>query len=99
MASELAKLLLDAGFPAAKPVRDHELFGIPTLEELITPLSASIPTNGKRTADLFQSTVKSRIGQDMAQPPPKHWQNFGSPFTRIITRNHWGAAATANPPF
>jgi hypothetical protein len=19
----------------------------------------------------------------MAQPPPKHWQNFGSPFTRI----------------
>jgi hypothetical protein len=23
-----------AGFPAAKPVRDHDLFGIPTLEEL-----------------------------------------------------------------
>jgi hypothetical protein len=33
-------------------------------------------------ADLFQSTVKSLIGQDMAQPPPKHWQNFGSPSTR-----------------
>jgi hypothetical protein len=36
------------------------------------PLSASIPTNGKRIADLFRSTVKSLIGQDMAQPPPKH---------------------------
>ena len=35
MASELARQILDAGFPAAKPVHDHELFGIPTLEELI----------------------------------------------------------------
>ncbi len=34
MASELARQILDAGFPAAKPVRDHDLFGIPTLEEL-----------------------------------------------------------------
>ena len=94
MASELARQILDAGFPAAKPVREHDLFGIPTLEELIAaveqlrpeffdfPLGASIPTNGKRTADLLQSMVKSLIGHDMAQPPPKHWQNFGSPFTR-----------------
>ena len=33
------------------------------------PLGASIPTNGKRTADLLQSMVKSLIGHDMAQPP------------------------------
>jgi len=46
------------------------------------PLGASIPTNGKRTADLLQSMVKSLIGHDMAQPPPKHWQSFGLPFTR-----------------
>jgi hypothetical protein len=88
MGSELAKRLLDAGFRAAKPGRGNELLGIPTLEELIAaveqftrdfafPLSASIPTNGKRIADLLQSTAKSLIGQDMAQPPTKHWQNFG----------------------
>src|SRR5258705_7199109 len=47
-----------------------------------SPLGASIPTNGKRTADLLQSMVKSLIGHDMAQPPPKHWQSFGLPFTR-----------------
>jgi hypothetical protein len=94
MASELARQILDAGFPAAKPVHDHELFGIPTLEELIAAVEQIHPgfrlsvkrinpdTNEKRIADLFQSTVKSLIGQDMAQPPPKHWQNFGSPFTR-----------------
>jgi len=35
MSSELVKQLLDAGFPAAKPSRDNELLGIPTLEELI----------------------------------------------------------------
>src|SRR5260370_16598707 len=46
------------------------------------PLGASIPTNGKRTADLLQSMVKSLIGHDMAQPPTKHWQSFGLPFTR-----------------
>ena len=93
MASELAKRLLDAGFPAAKPVHDHELFGIPTLEELIAAVEQIHPgfrlcvkrvnpDDGKRTADLFQSTVKPRIGQDMAQLLTKHWQNFGSPFRR-----------------
>src|SRR6266481_3701720 len=69
MASELARQILDAGFPAAKPVRDHDLFGIPTLEErwnnfalnFAFPSGASIPTNGKRTADLLQSMVKSLI--------------------------------------
>ena len=35
MGSELVQQLLDAGFPAAKPARDNELSGIPTLEELI----------------------------------------------------------------
>ncbi len=35
MGSELVQQLLDAGFPAAKPARDDELSGIPTLEELI----------------------------------------------------------------
>src|SRR5229473_2503532 len=43
MASELAKRLLDAGFPAAKPVHDHELFGIPTLEELIAAVEQIHP--------------------------------------------------------
>src|SRR6266566_4311739 len=101
MASELVQRLLDAGFPAAKPVHDHELFGIPTLEELIAAVEQIHPE--------FRLSVK-RINPDEweahggfisidgevtywarhgLQPPPKHWQNFGSPFTRIITRNHW----------
>jgi len=85
MASELARQILDAGFPAAKPVREHDLFGITPPRRALSrrwnnfalnfafPLGASIPTNGKRTADLLQSMVKSLIGHDMAQPPPKHW--------------------------
>ncbi|SRR5229473_635316 len=43
MASELAKQLLDAGFPAAKPGRDNELLGIPTLEELMTAVEQFHP--------------------------------------------------------
>jgi hypothetical protein len=38
MASELARQLLDAGFPAPKPAHDHGLFGIPTIEELIAAI-------------------------------------------------------------
>src|SRR6266403_4106257 len=43
MASELARQILDAGFPAAKPVREHDLFGIPTLEELIAAVEQLRP--------------------------------------------------------
>src|SRR6266403_1801270 len=93
MASELARQILDAGFPAAKPVRDHDLFGIPTLEELIAAVEQlrpevrlSVrrinPDEWEAHSGLLQSMVKSLIGHDMAQPPPKHWQSFGLPFTR-----------------
>src|SRR5258705_11883706 len=43
MDSELPKQLLDAGFPAAKPCRDNELLGIPTLEELIAAVEQIHP--------------------------------------------------------
>src|SRR5260370_30769438 len=64
--------------PIAHPPRRWNNFAL----NFAFPLGALIPTNGKRTADLLQSMVKSFIGHDMAQPPPKHWQSFGLPFTR-----------------
>jgi hypothetical protein len=87
MSSELVKQLLDAGFPAAKPGRDNELLGIPTLEELIAAVEQihagfrlsvkriNPDTNGKRNSGSIS------IDGEVA-----YWARHGSTATEALAK-------------
>ena len=86
MASELAKLLLDAGFPAAKPVHDHELFGIPILEELITAVEQIHPGFRLSVKRINPDEWEAHSGFISIDGEVTYWARHGSTATEALAK-------------
>jgi hypothetical protein len=86
MASELAKQILDAGFPAAKPVRDHDLFGIPTLEELIAAVEQLRPEFRLSVMRINPDEWKAHSGFVIIEGEVTYWARHGSTATEALAK-------------
>jgi len=86
MASELAKRLLDAGFPAAKPVHDHELFGIPTLEELIAAVEQIDPEFRLSVKRINPDEWETHSGFISIDGEVTYWARHGSTATEALAK-------------
>ncbi|SRR6266436_2236256 len=84
MASELARQILDAGFPAAKPVRDHDLFGIPTLEELIAAVEQLRPEVRLSVRRINPDEWEAHSGFVTIDGEVTYWARHGSTATEAI---------------
>jgi len=86
MASELAKQILDAGFPAAKPVHDHELFGIPTLEELIAAVEQIDPEFRLSVKRINPDEGEAHSGFISIDGEVTYWARHGSTATEALAK-------------
>jgi hypothetical protein len=86
MASELVQRLLDAGFPAAKPVHDHELFGIPTLEELIAAVEQIHPGFRLSVKRINPDEWEAHSGFISIDGEFTYWARHGSTATEALAK-------------
>ena len=86
MASELARQILDAGFPAAKPVRDHDLFGIPTLEELIAAVEQLRPEVRLSVRRINPDEWEAHSGFVSIDGEVTYWARHGSTATEALAK-------------
>src|SRR5258705_12858786 len=86
MASELAGQILDAGFPAAKPVRDHDLFGIPTLEELIAAVEQLRPEFRLSVRRINPDEWEAHSGFVTIDGEVTYWARHGSTATEALAK-------------
>ena len=86
MASELVQRLLDAGFPAAKPVHDHELFGIPTLEELIAAVEQIHPGFRLSVKRINPDEWEAHSGFISIDGEVTYWARHGSTATEALAK-------------
>ncbi len=84
MASELARQILDAGFPAAKPVREHDLFGIPTLEELIAAVEQLRPEFCLSVRRINPDEWEAHSGFVTIDGEDTYWARHGSTATEAL---------------
>ena len=86
MGSELVQQLLDAGFPAAKPGRDNELLGIPTIEELIAAVEqihAGFRLSVKR---INRDEWEAHSGSILIDGEATYWARHGSTATEALAK-------------
>src|SRR5260370_42175739 len=81
-----SKTILDAGFPAAKPVRDHDLFGIPTLEELIAAVEQLRPEFRLSVRRINPDEVEAHSGFVTIDGEVTYWARHGSTATEALAK-------------